>query len=239
MSLAGLEPVVASGFPNVAYIKAHFPRPHGAFDVGTGTLIAPRVVLTAGHVVYDDEQDGKAVVDVSFVGTDLPPFLGLTEVDFPMEWRKPRDELDRSLVSPVDIGVIVLPKGIDRFITPMLYQKASDSMLAGASNLVGFPANPPNNVPRGTLWGNRFQLLQGAALPDGMSQYESFRLFYQVDTLPGMSGGPLYTVDNQGIATLRGIHTCSLEGLGIGGSALRIDDNILSLLNAWVQQFPP
>src|SRR5947209_7851114 len=52
----------AATWPYVGYVNAYFPRPElaGGYSVGTGTLIGPRVVLTAGHVVYDPSQGGKA-----------------------------------------------------------------------------------------------------------------------------------------------------------------------------------
>jgi V8-like Glu-specific endopeptidase len=242
MALAGLVPAVASDFPFIAYIETSFPNPTrgpGGLEIGTGTLIAPRLILTAGHIVYDAQQGGKAVsIDVRFGGSEALTFPRLTEVDFPVEWRQPRSSLDNSLVSPVDIGVIVLPEPIDRFVRPVPFQTASDTMLAGMSlNVGGYPAVPPQGA-RGTLWGRNFGLLQGASVLGDFARYESFRLFYPVATLGGMSGGPVYDFDPASQArTLRGIHTSFVDGFA--ASALRITEGIFQLIQQWVMTFRP
>src|SRR5262245_2615811 len=180
MALISVLPSEASRFPFIGYVETTFPNPTygpGGLEIGTGSLIAPRVVLTAGHMVYDPGQGGQAVsIDLTFGGPQGLHFNSLRQVDFPVEWRQPRSALDSSLVSPVDIGVIVLPEPIDRFITPVPFETASDTMLAGMTlNVGGFPASPPAG-PRRSLWGNSFHLLQGSALPAGLAQYQDFRL---------------------------------------------------------------
>jgi V8-like Glu-specific endopeptidase len=242
MALLDLLPADATHFPFIGYVETSFPNPTagpGGLEIGTGSLIAPRVILTAAHMVYDPSQGGQAVsVDVTFGGPQGRKYQNLNRVDFPVEWRNPRDSLDTSLVSPVDIAVIILPQPIDRFITPVPFQTASDTMLTGMLlNVGGYPAFPPQG-PRGTLWGNDFNILQDGSLPAGLTQYEGFRLFYPVRTLGGMSGGPVYNFDAaSNTRTLRGVHTSFLDG--VGGSALRIDEDIFQLIQHWVTTYRP
>jgi glutamyl endopeptidase len=242
MASIDILPTDATRFPFVGYIETSFPSPArgpGGLEIGTGTLIAPRLVLTAAHMVYDPAQGGQAVsIDITFGGPQGRKYQSVKQVDFPLEWRNPRDDLDTSLVSPVDIGVIVLPQPIDRFITPVPFQTASDTMLAGMLlNVVGYPAFPPQG-PRGALWGNDFNLLQGGALPAEIRPYESFRLFYPVNTLGGMSGGPVYDFDPATTTrTVRGVHTAFLSD--DVATATRIDENIFQLIQHWVTTFRP
>jgi V8-like Glu-specific endopeptidase len=242
MTLEDLLPADASQFPYIGYVETTFPNPTmgpGGREIGSGTLIAPRLVLTAGHIVYDSHQGGQAVsITVRFAGSQALTFAGLTQVDFPVEWRQPRSNLDTSLVSPVDIGVIVLPQPIDRFVTPMPFQTASDTMLTGMSmNIGGYPAFPPSG-PRGALWGRNFGLLQGPSVLGELAQYESFRLFYPVATLPGMSGGPVYDYDaDSQTRTLRGVHTSFIDGFC--ASALRVTEGIYQLIQHWVTTYRP
>jgi V8-like Glu-specific endopeptidase len=242
MALIDIVPAEASNFPFIGYLQTSFPSPTagpGGLEIGTGSLIAPRLVLTAGHMVYDADQGGQAVsIDVTFGGPQGRKYQRLRQVDFPVEWRSPRSALDTSLVSPVDVGVIVLPQPIDRFITPVPYQTASDTMLTGMLlNVGGYPAFPPQG-PRGALWGNDFNLLQNGTLPASLVQYESFRLFYPVRTLGGMSGGPVYNFDpTSNTRTVRGVHTSFLDG--VGGSALRINEDIFQLIQYWVTTYRP
>ena len=51
-------PVNASQFPFIARVVTVFPRKETG---GTGTLIGPRLILTAGHVVFDPMWGGDAL----------------------------------------------------------------------------------------------------------------------------------------------------------------------------------
>jgi V8-like Glu-specific endopeptidase len=239
MAIVDVLAADASKFPFIGYIQASFPRPKagpGGLEIGTGSLIAPRLVLTAAHMLYDSDQGGQVVsVDITFGGPQGYKFQSLSQVDFPMEWR---NGLDTSVVSPYDIGVIGLHEPIDHLIAPVPFHPATDAELAGMLlNVGGYPAFPPQG-PRGVLWGNSSYPLQNGALPADLVPYESFRLFYAVNTLPGMSGGPVYNYDAASQArTVRGIHTAGLYGLG--GTALRITEDVNQLIQHWVKTFPP
>jgi V8-like Glu-specific endopeptidase len=250
MDLASLVQTDAAQFPAVAFIESWFPDPllpdgqrnTDGREIGTGSLIAPRLVLTAGHIVYDARQGGQTTVVRVTLGGAQRVSVTSNVVDFPLEWRQPRTALDSSVVSPVDIGVIVLPEPVDRFAAPLPVETASDTMLAGMRlNVLGYPANPGHVVrpppPLGTLFGTQFNLIQGAAIPDGGDQYQAYRLFYPVRTVGGVSGGPVYNVDPvTKTRTIRGVHT-SLVDWGDGSqlaSALRIDNDIKTLIHGWI-----
>ena len=246
MAFFELVEAVASDFPYIGYIETSFPTPThgpGGLEIGTGTLIAPCVVLTAGHIVFDPNQGGQA--DAITITLGGPGGMSVTSnrVDFPQEWRNGAPgSFDNSVNSAVDLGVIVLPEPIDQFIAPVPFQTASDSQLAGMSlNVAGYPAAPSAGT-RGTLWGRNSHLLQGAAIPGDLAPFESYRLFYPVSTLPGMSGGPLYDFNSVSkVRTIRGIHTAgpTPDSPLFPGSALRITEDVLQLLQHWVSIFRP
>jgi V8-like Glu-specific endopeptidase len=226
MALFGLLPAPASSFPWIGCIRANFPNgPVG----GTGSLIAPRLVLTAAHVLYDAVHWGGKVqsVTVTFGGAVAVPG---SLVDFPKEWRS---GVDTSVVSPYDLGVIQLRDRIDS-IAPIAVQVATDAVLTGRLLSVGgFPIAP--GVPFGSLYGQSFNVIQDGAL-GGFAQYESWRLFYPVDTVEGMSGGPVYDVDpSSKMRILRGIHTSMIDGFS--ASALRINQSNLPVVQKWILEY--
>jgi V8-like Glu-specific endopeptidase len=236
MDLFDVVPADAARFPAVAFLTSDFPTGRVG---GTGVLIAPRLVLTAGHVLFDPARGGQTLRVQATFGGPGGTTVAAVQVDYPREWRTPRSPLDSSLVSPVDIGVVRLTAAIDRFVTPWPFATASDGMLAGmVLSVSGYPTIPPGGFPVGTLFGTKFNVVQGGAIPDGGSQYERFRLFYPVRTLGGMSGGPVYDFDPaSGTRTVRGVHT-SLVPWSDGsllGSALRVDNDIRFLILDWVR----
>jgi len=241
MSLAPLhrEPD-ARRLPAIAFLETIFPTPWfpNGRTIGTGCLIAPRLVLTAAHLVYDHQQGGQAArVDVSFPTVGSP--IAAIQVDFPVQWRTPRSALDLSLLSPVDCGVIVLPGPVS--VAPMPFRVDDDNTLAGELlSVAGYPAFPPDGSPRGTMFGASFNVVQGANLPDEAARHEGFRLFYAVDTLDGQSGAPVYGFDAATSArTILGIHTALVpfaDGTVLA-SALRIDARVDQLLREWVTDF--
>ena len=248
MDLATLEQVSAPGrYPAVAYLEGHFPNPLRADgtpnldgrEIGTGILIAPRLVLTAGHVVFDHAQGGRTrFVDV-VLGGDSPMRVRSTVVHVPPAWES---DPDGSALSPADLGVIVLPAPLDRFVAPMPFETASDTTLVGTRlSVLGYPANPrdfdPQPGPLGTLYGTQFNLFTGPAIPDGGTRFEPFRLFYPVWTIGGCSGGPIYDRDPvTETRTIRGIHTSLIpwsDGTFLA-SALRITAGIKRIIHDWV-----
>ncbi|MBX9585100.1 MAG: trypsin-like peptidase domain-containing protein [Gemmataceae bacterium] len=234
----GLYPVLradAADYPAVAALRCSFPN--GELVGGTGTLIAPRLVLTAAHVLFDPARGGKALnVEATFGGPGALPAPGVW-VDYPTDWARPQSPLDNSDVSAVDFGVVQLDRPLDRVVTPWRFEPIDDAALTGTPLSVGgYPVAPPDGSAFGTLFGNTAYAAQGAALPAGASRYEEFRLFYPIDTLKGMSGGPVYSVGpDPGTRVIHGVHTAFISRMGLA-SARRIDDEARNLILGWVQE---
>lgn len=232
MSLLPILAAEASKFPWIGYITSTFPNDRSG---GTGSLIAPRLVLTAAHVLFDPvSRQQTRRTKVIFGGSSQSSYES-TEVDFPIQWRTGGTPVSHSLVSPYDIGIVVLPEAIDRVITPVQFQTASDGMLDGMTvNVAGYPIL---NGRQSTLYGRSSTLRRGATLGN-LEQYSSWRLFYPVDTLKGMSGGPVYDFDPaSNVRTIRGIHTSLIDRSY--ASALRINEDIYELLQFWITKYRP
>jgi glutamyl endopeptidase len=222
------ELVDARQWPYIGFIQSHFPsQAVGAYSVGTGTLIGPRVVLTAGHVVYDRGKGGAATSIQVTLGGPQRFTVRAIEYQTTVQWIE-QDSITQSPVSAFDFGILVLADPVDRFVTPLLFETMSAEALAGMSlNVAGYPINDLGN-----LYGAR----SAPILSPALAAYNDFRLFYSIQSRPGMSGGPVYTLDATGARIIRGVHTSLFGGMG---SAVRITANVFNLLHQWLMTYRP
>jgi V8-like Glu-specific endopeptidase len=212
-------------WPYVGMIRSYFSSMGGQAAGGTGTLIHPRVILTAGHVVYDPRRGGYPTrIDVELGGTQRFN-VSSTVFRTTQAWID-TDSLSRNPISAYDLGGILLTAPIDTSrVSPVPIGATGGANLGGLQlNVVGFPV-------QANLYGS---LYGAAAFPTApFPQFEGFRLFYPIETLDGMSGGPAYTRDDSGQILLRGVHTSIYNG---SGSALRIYDGLAALIKSWVNE---
>jgi glutamyl endopeptidase len=196
---------------------------------GTGWLIGPRTVITAGHCVYLHGAGGWASkVEVS-AGRNLAskPYGTIVSSRFSSVngWvkNKSRDH---------DYGVIFLPqpfRPVGSGAAPFQFEFAalSDANLKGrVMNLSGYPADAPANGKNGLKqW---FHARQA-------SQVTARTIVYDIDTGGGQSGSPVWTLQS-GRRTAVGIHT---NGFHLGNSATRITAAVAANLDRWKQQAAP
>lgn len=193
----------------------------GSNFIGTGWLVSPRLVLTAGHCVYMHNNGGWARrVEVipgrrgsampfgSAVGLTLRSVQGWTE-------NRNRDN---------DYGAIILPE--DKRFGDQLgwfgYTTRSDEELEGATlNLSGYPGDKPV----GTQW---FHSRTVGSVSERV-------LTYEIDTAGGQSGAPVWQLMQNGGRYGVGIHT---NGSQAGNSATRITSSVFNNIIAWVGQAP-
>jgi glutamyl endopeptidase len=183
--------------------------------IGTGWLISPRTVITAGHCVFMHEEGGWArsirVIpgcndsDQPYgvhVGTDLRSVTGWTT-------SKKRE---------FDYGAIILPPasrpgdqtGYFGFAT------RTDAFLINAAlNLSGYPGDK----------GGRQQWFM-AQRPKAVSDHV---ITYDIDTMGGQSGSPVWVLEN-GQRYGVGVHT---NGAASGNSATRINSSVYNNLLNW------
>lgn len=163
---------------------------------GTGTLIAPQVVLTAKHVLT-----GMPRIRVT-PGADLsaPARLRRPATPNAIVVTSARFRSDPGL----DYGVMILPRP---FRTPgrfMMLQPRGAQNTATLLHIAGYPCDKP----RGTVWGHTDRIELTGVGPN--------TLRYRIDTCPGHSGSPIWLLGANGVRLLLGVHTN-----GTGGPASR------------------
>jgi glutamyl endopeptidase len=160
----------------------------------TGTLIAPRVVLTAGHVVR-----GLTTVGVT-PGANFPtPFVPDRRPALPGSQTAPSSTF--RFHPTLDLALVLLPQPFRRPCQFMMLQPRGDLNTATLLTIAGYPrvAPTPDSSPLpGSMWrhSDRLQLT-------GVSETH---LSYRIDTTVGQSGSPLWLLGNNCIRLLLGVH---------------------------------
>jgi len=129
-----------TGHPEVGALLAPQAFSDGTFEVCTGTLIAPRVFLTAAHC-----DQGLSRVSVTFD----PSYVFPTGTTFRGTWHAD-PAFDQAQSDPHDIAVVVLDKAV-RIAPARLPRAGSLADLTGAQQFtsVGYGAQSVTNDPGG------------------------------------------------------------------------------------------
>jgi V8-like Glu-specific endopeptidase len=189
---------------------------NGTAWMGTGWLAAPRLVITAGHCVYMQNQGGWIETVEVFParrGMTVPYSVVASEVHTVNGWAQQG--------SPdFDYGAIVLPDTAFAKISGGLgffgFGVLSDVELIGLlANVSGYPADKEP----GTLWGSARVLKSVTA----------DTLNYDIDTYGGMSGAPVIRWDGTDYIVV-GIHN---YGDVTGNSATRITSDVFQNIQLW------
>ena len=223
-------------FNTICHIERDFGD--GKWRGCTGTLIAPRVVLVAGHCVYNHRlRRAPDRIRVSPGRSDLynKPYGSVISTRYYVPARFIRSQApahpDRK---DFDYGMIVLPRpfrGISRFMKIKALSGPEFELLKsrGDVTIAGYPADRPI----GSLWRHTKKL-------KGITPR---RLFYTVDTCPGHSGSSIWLREGRKPVII-GIHTsgavdefgraygCSRETViappGMVNSGVRITPDLLA-----------
>ena len=197
---------------------------NGSRYFGTGWLIGPRTVITAGHCVYLHNAGGWAKsIDVAAGRNGLKrPFGTITSAKFASVrgWVKGRN---RSM----DYGVIQLSKPFTRVgsTRPFAFDFAAlsdDKLKNSRVNLSGYPADSFGTGKDGTKQWFHARRVSGV----------SSRTFkYDIDTGGGQSGSPVWVYDPKKRTRVAvGIHT---NGFYLGNSATRLTPTVVKNLRRW------
>jgi len=201
--------------------------PAGTY-LGTGWLVGPRTIVTAGHCVYDANEMGgwanKITISPGEDGDELPyGRLESTKFSTVDLWQKNQDP-------NFDISAIHLPEPIgDRVGWFQVASLTDDQLKDYMVNVSGYPAQPGDGKEQ--WWAkNRIRAVTQR------------RIFYDVDTSGGQSGAPVFIIESEGAPpTVVGIHA-----YGVGGtpqsipfqvnSAPRIIPEVVAQIEAWIDQ---
>lgn len=192
----------------------------GKHYVGTGWLIGPRTLVTAGHCVYLHDEGGwpTSIAVIPALNGNLQPYGAAVATRFRTTdgWKAHRE-------AGFDYGAILLDD--DAFATAGAFGFASlpDEALASTdANIAGYPADL-DHATRQYFHSRR------------ITSSSPTRLFYEIDTFGGQSGSPIwFNIDNRRIAV--GIHT---TGSSTSNSGTRITDEVFQNLRAWRETARP
>lgn len=166
----------------------------------TGTLIAPRLVLTAGHCVYDLEQHEWLPVR-EFTPGRLGPFEPFGRVKVKQIFVHPKF-LKGSMEH--DLAVLVLNEPIGIQLGWHQIDGSLDRFYPHGSALGGWRANMtitgyPGDKPDGTMWVVVCNLY--------MSTQRPYQSQYTCDTYGGMSGSAISVAHPKYNSVIVGVHT--------------------------------
>lgn len=183
--------------------------------IGTGWLVAPRTVMTAGHCVYMHAHGGwpKSIEVIPGLNDNLRPYGSCMGTAF------------RSVIGWVndkkreyDYGAIILPNNCrpgDKTGVFGFAVKDNAYLLSSYLNLSGYPGDKGGNEQ----W---FMARKAKSVAPRV-------IYYEIDTMGGQSGSPVWIkVGNARYAV--GIHT---NGLISGNSATRIVQPVFNNIQAW------
>jgi glutamyl endopeptidase len=193
----------------------------GTSWIGTGWLVSPRLLLTAGHCVYMHNQGGWAsqIEVIPGRNADDRPFSSCIATNFRtvQAWMSDKDR-------NYDYAAILLPENCrygDQLGWFGYTVKGDDELTSLKSNLSGYPGDKP----AGTQW------FHSRTLTD----VDERVLTYDIDSAGGQSGAPVWMRTQDGSRYGIGIHT---NGDLAGNSATRINQEVFNNISSWIAEVP-
>ena len=199
----------------------------GGSAMGTGWLVGPRTIITAGHCVHSTEFFGGWAKEIEITpgrNGDEAPFGRVVSKQFSSvdKWVKDADP-------DFDIGCIHLSEPIGNTIGWFgLASLPANELEKCLLNISGYPAD------RGLGTEQYFEANRVLRVTDR-------RIFYDVDTYGGQSGAPVWIYQDGNTQPLAvGIHAYGVGGtpsiFGItANSAPRIIPEVLAQIQAWIK----
>jgi V8-like Glu-specific endopeptidase len=197
----------------------------GAMYIGTGWLVSPRVLLTAGHCVYMADEGGWVTQIEVIPGRDADsrPFDSAVATDFRSVTGWTQDHN-----SDYDYGAILLPA--DKRYGDQLgwfgYASRADDYLRGITlNLAGYPGDGGPAGIDGTQWYHS----------RGVRDVFEKQITYEIDTYGGQSGAPVWEMTAEGNRYGVAVHTW---GTTVNNGGTRITSDVFDNIVLWAGQAP-
>jgi len=193
--------------------------------LGTAWLVAPRLLLTAGHCVYMSDEGGwvRQIEVVPGRDADQRPYGSAVARDFRSVTGWTQDGN-----SDYDYGAILLPQ--ESKYGDQLgwfgYAARPDDYLSGITvNVSGYPGDGGPTHVDGTQW---FDLR-------GIESVTDRQITYVADTKGGQSGAPVWETTSDGSRYGVAIHTF---GTDVHNGGTRITGDVFDNIVAWAGQAP-
>ena len=204
-----------TGFPWRAICSLRITAKDNSQWIGTGWMVSPRTVITAGHCVFIHNRGGwvKSVEVIPGRNASSKPFGAGVGTSF-----RSVKGWTQSKKADNDYGAIVLPKAapLGNKVGWFGYANLGFFSLMGLKvNLSGYPGDKP----AGTQWWHARKIT--LVLPR--------RFSYNIDTAGGQSGAPVWRLKD-GKRHVVGIHT---NGSSLGNSATRITSAVFDNIKKW------
>jgi len=217
-------------YPAVPLLYSEGADPTVGAQVCSGTVISPRVILTAAHCV--EFPDGPPLQYVAYFGANVtaaadPQRIGLVEIAkyvFDPQW-----DID-NLEAGHDIGLVLLKTPAP--VRPMPFNRKSIDGLTGAQvHLVGWGKTTGDAEDVGVKREVNSTLLGTNPL---LMQYGSAT----ANTCQGDSGGPNFmTID--GVEVVAGITSYGNQGCDQYGVGTRVDAFVESFIEPFIRENDP
>ncbi|MCI0378440.1 MAG: trypsin-like peptidase domain-containing protein [Gemmataceae bacterium] len=223
-------------FATVCALRSFFPSPQlgGAPVAGTGVLIGPRIVLTAGHNVFDQDYGGAVErVEIHF---GLNGDFNDTNVRSVVaeKWATTKGWADNG-IDIFDYGALILPTDLGNQLGWMAVQLRAEGDLKGlAVNNAGYPIGWPRQAQdegyqpeeATTMWFDYGNVIR----------VEEFTIYYtEIFTAGGSSGSPIFAfLDGQDDPyRVVGVHN---YGGSVANSATRINGVVFDDIKFWREE---
>jgi glutamyl endopeptidase len=202
-----------------------YPQSGAGALTGSGWFIHPRVLLTAGHCVYDKGQLGghaRKIVVRPGLGGGKEPYGTVTAVKVAAldRWIQYQD-------ADFDVGCIYLSEDLGEKTGLFDLHAPTDAELN--NRLVNISGYPVDRMPTGNQYfhANRVQTATARSI------------YYDVDTFGGQSGSPVFLQDEPGAYPVAiGIHaygtgrTPPFPGM-VTNSGPRLTPDLIETIRAW------
>lgn len=188
---------------------------NGQRFIGTGWMISPRTVITAGHCVFMHNEGGwaRSIEVVPGLNDASRPYGSASSgtLRSVVGWTQSRNR-------EYDYGAIILPGNArlgDRTGWFGLAVRDDAFLRAANLNLSGYPGDKGGN--------------QQWFMAQRTKSVASRVITYDIDTMGGQSGSPVWVLQN-GQRYGVGVHT---NGASTGNSATRINADVFNRMMAW------